>query len=161
MTDYTKTEPKDAYKLQSNKITEDDEIEYYVRDVGKKLYLWEVRNMDWFCNEPIVKEVVNELNILCNYPQRCKQIKDCEGTEYTIIQVPLAYRRKIMRKIIMKKTYAEIVEITQKYITNDDEDKNRRQTLWCLIYRAIKCDRRISDDDNLVISLYGERPDAD
>jgi hypothetical protein len=161
MTDYTKTEPKSAYKLQSNKITEDDEIEYYVRNVGEKLKLWEVSNMDWFCNEPIVKEVVNELNILCKYPQRCKQIKNDEGTEYTIIQVPKAYRRKIMRKIIMKKTYAEIVEITQKYLTCESDDENRKLTLWCLIYRAIRCDRRIRDDDKLVISLYGERPDAD
>ena len=162
MTDYTKTEPKDAYKLQSNKITEDDEIEYYIRDVDKNYNIWEVRNMDWFSGEPIVKEVVDELNKLCKKKKYCKQIKDDEGTKYTIIQVPKAYKRKVMRKVIMKRTYLEIVEITQNYLNKDyyeDDDKNRKLTLWCLIYRAIRCDGRISDDDGLVVKLYGERID--
>ena len=158
MTDYTKTEPKDAYKLQSNRITEDDEIEYYVRYV-EDYNIWEVRNMDWFSGEPIVKEVVDELNKLRKKKKYCKKIKDDKGTEYTIIQVPKAYRRKVMRNVIMKRTYLEIVEITQKYLTDENDDKNRKLTLWCLIYRAIRCGGRISDDDGLVVSLYGDSLD--
>jgi hypothetical protein len=164
MTDYTKTEPKDAYKLQSNKITEDDEINYYIRGVEMDYNIWKINNMNWFSGEPIVKEVLDKLNKLSK-KKYCKQIKDDKGTEHTIIQVPKAYQRRIMRNVIMKKTYPEIVEITQNYLDKDyyeSDDKNRKLTLWCLIYRTIRCDAKaICDDNELVVKLFGERPNDD
>ena len=150
----TATEPKTAYKLQSAKIDENDDIEYFIlhnyTDADEPQMLWSYR--EGGLEAQIVKDCIDDLNKLWT-KKNCKNIRVIDN--YIIFKVPKAYLRRAIRKQVMKRDYEEVLRLTEHICFNDNDIRNHRLTLFCEIYRCIKTDaERIADDDILVMNAF-------